>query len=252
MDKHTEILEELGLAKNEARIYETLLQEGESGVGTISIKSGVHRRNVYDSLHRLIEKGLVFERITSSEHRYQASDPKKLLELIREKENKLTTVMPALESLYTATPHVDDVVVYRGIEGWKNYLRDVTQVGEDVYTIGAKGTWQDERLTYVRAQLAKVAKEKDIRMFWLFDPAAKGKPELFNKEGFTVEHRYLPEGFNTNTAIDIYGDRVVIITDPTPGEIVEDMSFTVLINRHTADSFRTWFGIIWKACNANK
>jgi len=33
MAQYIEIFEELGLAKNEARIYETLLREGESGAG---------------------------------------------------------------------------------------------------------------------------------------------------------------------------------------------------------------------------
>lgn len=56
----TETLQQLGLAKNEARIYQTLLQRGEMAVGEIANKSGVHRRNVYDSLNRLVEKGLVF------------------------------------------------------------------------------------------------------------------------------------------------------------------------------------------------
>ena len=75
MQKHTKTLETLGLAKNEARIYETLLREGESTVGHISQKSEVYRRNVYDSLNRLMEKGLVFELIHTKENHYKAVDP---------------------------------------------------------------------------------------------------------------------------------------------------------------------------------
>lgn len=247
MAKYIDIFQDLGLAKNEARIYEALLHDGESGVGSISVKSGVHRRNVYDSLNRLSERGLVFERITAAEHLYQATDPKKLIELIREKEEKVQQVLPELEALYQTVPHTDDVVIYRGIEGWKNYLRDIIRIGEDVYTIGAKGTWQDERLTHVRTQTMREAKTKDIRMFWLFDHGVQDAHEQFREEGFHIESRHLPPGFDTKTSIDIFGDHVVIVTDPTPGHIAEDMSFTVLINQHTADAFRTWFGILWKA-----
>ena len=57
---HQELLQSLGLSKNEAKIYETLLRQGEVGVGVIS-ENPAHRRNVYDSLNRLMEKGLVFE-----------------------------------------------------------------------------------------------------------------------------------------------------------------------------------------------
>ena len=70
MQNYTDLFIQLGLAKNEARIYETLLAEGESSVGEIAKKSQVHRRNVYDSLNRLVEKGLVFEIIQSKENRY--------------------------------------------------------------------------------------------------------------------------------------------------------------------------------------
>ena len=246
MAQYIEIFEDIGLAKNEARIYETLLREGESGVGIIAAKSRVHRRNVYDSMSRLIERGLAFERITSTEHLYQATDPKKLIELIKEKEEKIQLILPELESLYATVPHIDDVVMYRGIEGWKNYLRDIIRVGEDVYTIGGKGTWQDVRLTHVRAQTAREAKKKNIRMYWLFDPDVTGVHESFVQEGFNVEYRYLPKGYNSKTAIDIFGDHVVIITDPTPGEIADDTSFVVLINQNTADSFRTWHALLWK------
>jgi len=57
---HRQILEEIGLSPNEAKIYETLLSSGEVGVSDISLKANVHRRNVYDALNRLVEKGLVY------------------------------------------------------------------------------------------------------------------------------------------------------------------------------------------------
>jgi sugar-specific transcriptional regulator TrmB len=226
--------------------------KGSWGASTIAVKSGVHRRNVYDSLNRLIERGLVFERITTSEHLYQATDPKKLLELVREKEAKIESVLPDLETLYQSVPHTNDVVRYRGLEGCKNYLRDMIRVEEDIYTIGAKGTWQDPRLDHVRSQLAQASKDKDIRMFWLFDRKVEGAHEKYLEQGFKAECRYLPPGYDTKMTIDIFGDHVVIVTDPTPGEVIDDISFTVLINQDTADAFRTWHALLWKLCEGNR
>jgi predicted transcriptional regulator len=245
-DYHT-LFTDLGMAKNEARIYEALLIEGERGVGDIAVTSGVHRRNVYDSLQRLIEKGLVFERITATEHRYQAVEPQKLLEIVKEKEARIHEALPALEKLYRAVPHVDDVVVYRGIEGWKNYVRDIIRLGEDVYTIGAKGTWQDERLAGVRAQLVRAIQEKDIHMYWLFDSAVRGAEGAYKTQGFDPQVRFLPEGYDTSSAIDIFGDHVVITTDPTPGTAPDEYSIVTLINQQTADAFRAWFDLLWIA-----
>jgi len=56
-----EALQEVDLSQNEARIYETLVDLGEIGVAEIAQESGVNRRNVYDIMDRLQEKGLVFE-----------------------------------------------------------------------------------------------------------------------------------------------------------------------------------------------
>ena len=126
---YQELLENLGLAKNEAKIYETLLIEGESSIGHIADKSLVHRRNVYDSIKRLIEKGLVFEIIETKENRYQAVDPKKLAEVIEEKQTALNSAMPNLEKLFSGKPMTEAVTIYPGLEGWKNYMRDILRIG---------------------------------------------------------------------------------------------------------------------------
>src|SRR5690348_9354508 len=127
--KYGEVLENLGLSKNEAKIYEVLLTFGELGVGVISEKSGVHRRNVYDSLNRLMEKGLAIEIVESSENKYQATEPKKLSEGLAEKFEMLDKVMPELEKLQFLTPSEYRVHTYKGSEGWKQYMRDIIKVG---------------------------------------------------------------------------------------------------------------------------
>lgn len=242
---YSNILEELGLAKNEARIYETLVREGELGVGGIATKSEVHRRNVYDSLNRLIEKGLVFQIVASLEHRYRATDPKKLLELVKEKEEKVLGILPTLEQLHAAVPRTQDTFVYRGIEGWKNYMRDIARVGEDLYTIGGKGAWQDERLAHLLTQTARDMKEKEIMVHILFDPDVKGIHEVFKAKGFNMQYRYLPEGTATEGMIDVFGDHIVLMGDVAHGHVATDSSFTTLINPQLATAFRTWFRLIW-------
>ena len=54
-----ELLAEFGLTRNEIRVYLTLLKMGSALAGEITEKTGIHRRNIYDSLERLQEKGLV-------------------------------------------------------------------------------------------------------------------------------------------------------------------------------------------------
>mgnify|MGYP003981854791 FL=1 len=48
-----EILNDLGLTKNESKVYISLLKIGSSTVTNIANESNIHRVNVYDSIKKL-------------------------------------------------------------------------------------------------------------------------------------------------------------------------------------------------------
>ena len=241
---YQETFEALGLSKNEAAIYEVLITYGESSVERISRKSKVYRRNVYDTLNRLIEKGLVFEILESRQNKYQAVDPDKLMELVQEKEQLLQAILPELQKKHASTPHKQEVFIYRGPEGWKNYMRDILRVGEDFYSLGAKGAWLDERVEPFFTQFIKQAKKKHICFNHLFDHEVKKEiPEILKHVG--SDYKFLPRGFSAPAAVDFFGDRVYIESDIKLGGFEEDFAITVIVNQQIADAFRTWFQLIW-------
>ncbi|MBI2080036.1 helix-turn-helix domain-containing protein [Candidatus Micrarchaeota archaeon] len=89
-------LQELGLSSNESKIYECLLSLGSCSIEQIAIKSKVHRRNIYDVLAKLLEKGLISESFIHNRKEYKAINPTRLLDLIQEKERRLTLILPDL------------------------------------------------------------------------------------------------------------------------------------------------------------
>jgi predicted DNA-binding transcriptional regulator len=244
---HTQTLQHLGLSKNESIIYETLLAEGESSVGNIATKSKVHRRNVYDTLKRLLEKGLVFEIVQRNENRYKAVDPSKLMELIQEKESMLSKIMPQLQDMYTSKPQTEEVYVYRGPEGWKNYMRDMIRIGEPVYLIGAKGAWLDERVQHFFPHFQRAFEKMDLPFYHLFDHDIQTEcPQIMQHVG--KHYKFLPKGYSTPAAIDIFGDHVNIISNMVMGGFKDEFSVTVIVNRQIADAFRIWFQFMWDFC----
>lgn len=218
---YQDLFQRLGLSKNEARIYEILLREGALSVGNIATKSNVHRRNVYDALGRLTERGLVFEMLESRENAYQAAPPEKLKELVLEKERELFAILPELQGLYEAVPHSDEVYIAKGIDSWKNILRDMVRAGEDVYTIGSKDRLIDQTSPHMFEQFEREAKKKRIVLRYLA----------------------LPEKFAAPGAIDIFADHVVI-TKSTNGIIDDQTTFTIIVNKQTADIMRAMFGFL--------
>lgn len=241
---YTSILTQLDLAKNEALIYETLLERGQSSVSSISLHSQIHRRNVYDSLNRLMEKGFVFEIVQKNENQYQAVDPRKLIEHVREKETLLAGVMPDLEKLYRGLPSSETVSIYKGIEGWKNYLRDLLEVGEDAYTISAKGLWADKRLEPVLQKFLKDAKKKKMKFHILYDGDKEDIPAVV-RAASQGHHKFLPKKWSTPFTIEVFGDHVVIFSDIVGREINEKATLTVIVNRSVAEGFRILFKMLW-------
>ena len=245
---YTEELEALGLFRNEAIVYETLLREGQLSVGKIAVKAKIHRRNVYDTMQRLVERGLVFEILESRETLYQAVEPGKLSELIEEKETLLKKILPDLGRIYSKTPDKEAVMVYRGVEGWKNYLRDILRVGEDVYCLGAKGAWMDPRVMNLFPSFIKEAKRKKIGYFHLFDYEVKEKKhEIIKYVG--KNYRFLPKGYSAPAAVDVFGSHVNILSNIHLGGMGEDFWFTVIINQQIADAFRLWFRFMYDQCS---
>lgn len=241
------VFEGLGLSKNESKIYETLVRESNLPVGLIAKRSRIHRRNVYDALNRLVERGLVFEILEHRESRFQAVEPKKLGELLEEKQIALDRVLPELSSLYESVPREHSVCIYRGVEGWKNYMRDILRVGEDFYCIGAKGAWMDHRIMNFFPRFIREANKKKIGYYHLFDhEVSELKHEIVTHVG--KHYKFLPKGYSAPAAVDIFGSHVNILSNIHIGGMGEEFWFTVIINRQVADAFRTWFRFMYDFC----
>ncbi len=241
---HTPLLEELGLSPNEAKIYEALITYGGSGVSTISLRAKVHRRNAYDTLRRLIEKGLVYEIFGQGETVYEAVEPGKLLELIREKEMKLTQALPTMSAAFASHRTAQRAYIFRGLEGIKNMMREMLRTGEDVYILGAEGAWFDPRINTYTQWFLKEAAKKKMTLHILFDgEILEKRPDLV--ENLKLPHKFLPEEYDTNSTMDIFGDHVVTYTGVAPGHIDDDVSVFVMESTTLAESYRTWWRYLW-------
>lgn len=243
---YEQILQDFGLSPNEAKIYEALAERGELSISDIAVAAQVHRRNAYDAIQRLIDKGLCFQIISSAENRYNAVDPDKLLELAGEKQKQLEGILPELKKKFRTRLAPEEAYIYRGLEGQKNIWRDVLRVGHDSYAIGAKGAWYEPRLEANRMAFFREANRKKIKFIQLFDYDVKTRLPGFPKhfEG-KLEYRFLPKEYGTNSIIHIFGDYVITNTGLSYGKLNDSVVFFVLHSKDLAESYRVWFKYMW-------
>jgi len=249
----TNIYESLGLSPNEAKIYEALVEKGESSISQIAIEAQIHRRNAYDAINRLIDKGLCFLIVSQKENRYNAVDPDKLTELWAEKQTELAQRLPELKRKFQHREAPQEAYIYRGLEGQKNIFRDMIRVGQDSYFIGAKGGWFDERIKPAREAFFKEANKKKMKFIQLFDfdvqEQMPGFPQHFTGE---LQYRFLPKTYSTNSAIHIFGNYVITYTGLPVGKISDDIVFFVIRSKDLAESHRKWFWYMWEQSEEDK
>lgn len=245
---YSDVLSDAGLTLNEAKVYETLVGLKEASIESLAAKSKVHRRNVYDSIAKLSDKGLISEVFISGKKLYRPVNPIRLLDILREKEHKISSILPDLEKKFKREISEERAYVYKGVEGFKSYLRDILEVGEPVYFLGAKAFWLDPRLKSYIPQFDAERKRRGIEFKHLFDHEVKEKkPEILELVG--KPYKFLPKGYSSPTAVDIFGDHVVTFVGVSPGHLPEEPIQFVMVSRRLAEGYRKFFQFMWDHCD---
>ena len=244
---HEKTLMELGLSLNEARIYEALVQAGEASVNTISVKTKINRSNVYDAMERLCDKGLATEMFFKNQKYYIAIHPRRLMELLKERETQIESILPDLEKKFESHKNDEEAYFYRGVEAYKNYMFDILKEKKPYYCIGAKGMWFDPRLKYFRLKFDRERKKSKIFYSHIFD---EGMPKVIT-DPLKFEHgtyKFLPKKYCSKLTIEFFGDYVVIYSGEEFGKLKEEPTVFVIKSKDISEGFKKLYQFVWDNC----
>lgn len=231
------VLQEVGLTANEAKVYLALLRLGSASVNEITRKSGVHRVNVYDVLERLLLKGLISSIIVANKRHYEAADPRELLTLLEAKEQRLRTSLPSLHELYNTRREKEEVHCFKGPEGVMTAYFMMLEQGNTIYAIGASGLNRKYlRHRHVRWDKERINRGIHVKALY-YESARQEKEEAKEK---LWQNRFLPDTFKSPAMVDISGNLVVILL--ATGTILA----IVIENKDIADTYRTYFDFMWQ------
>ncbi len=243
---NTQIFQLIGLTYNETKVYLTLLDLGKAHAGEITEKSGIHRRNVYDALARLMEKGLVSFVIVNNRKLFSPANPRRFLELIDEKKfeldstkNEFSKMIPELE-LKTRLKERHDVRFYKGVEGLKTVFESIIRTDQNYIGYGPGHQLEKILKHYFKHFVNKRLKAK-IKIKLIYDEASR----MYIKKNPLSEIRYLPNEYSSHAALRIYGNKVAImlLSEKEPIAIVIE-------NKAIADGYRKYFEVMWKAAKS--
>jgi len=237
-------LAEFGLTENEAEIYVFLLKAGETTTGRIIKETSIANSRVYESLNSLISKGLVAYNVQKDGKHFSALDPKIWIEKEQERRKKIEALIPELSSLTNLNKEETKTAVYEGFEGFKIAFRKIIEdcpVNGEIFILGfSEQPYKTESLRIFLSNMNLKSAQKKQKLKIILDSSAKetlGKDR--EKEKYS-EVRYMPKGYISPSAIDIFGDYVYMF-------LWEEKPFVFMIkNKIIAESFKHYFEFLWK------
>jgi len=236
-----EQLKEIGLTENESKIYVSLLELGPSNAGLISRKSGLHRRVVYDTIEMLIQKGLVGYIVKNNVKLFQASNPKRILEIIEERKNKIEEVMPKMLDFYTKTKEKEETNFYKGKNGLKTVMEDQlesSKKNKEILIIGGSPIAY-EILQFYFKWFDKRRVENKIKTRVIFNKTDKKLNIPYS------EIKFLPDKYSSPLAVNIYGDKVALILWSKENPLA-----IVIKNKEISDGYRKYFELMWRVAKS--
>jgi sugar-specific transcriptional regulator TrmB len=128
--------EDIGLTKNESKVYEILIKHGKSSSTQISSKSTVPYGRIYDVLGSLSEKGLV-KTIPGKTKQFTATSPDELINVINTKEEKLKKIKEKANELkqFYNEESKDTIQVSYGNKGFWKAVRELKKAEKSLFNI---------------------------------------------------------------------------------------------------------------------
>ena len=226
----------MGLTSVEAKIYLTLVIKGPSLAGVIAKETGIHRRTAYDILYRLRTKGLVTNIIIENKRNFEAVNPERLLEILKEKEETIKAILPEIKGLYKSTKTKNEVLFFRGKQALKTIFDDQIKESREILFMG-KLMESNEIINLYFSRFNSRRAEKKIKIKMLLDINSKNKN--FVKDVPLSEVKYLNNKNNINMSVYIYGNNISIVVWK------DEPIFTIIREKDVADGFRNYFDILW-------
>lgn len=241
-------LEEIGLTKNEIKIYLGLLELGLTTSGPIIKRTKIHTSKVYDGLERLAEKGLVTYIVKANTKHFKAVSPDRLLDFLENKKKRLEQqereVKEILPELKLKQQLVGDETEAEVFKGWKGMetayrmLRDTLKKGDTNLVFGAGKGEDGEQVKLFFNRHLKLMASKGIKQKIIYNENARGNIEEQTRHPKLFKVKYLEN--ITPAEINIWADKTMIVI------LRKNPTVILVSDQKVADSFGQYFDVMWK------
>ena len=237
----TGILREIGFTEREIRVYTALLELGKSTAGPIAARSRLAHTKVYDTLERLIDKGLVTYIVVSKTKYFQASDPKELLNILEERKRGVLEVIQELEMKAKFAKEKQGAIVHEGFKAFQalfNRISDELHKGDFYYAFTLREDYRGASAPLFFSNLHKKLAKKKVTDRSISNEEIRAEITKTYKDNKNIQLRFVKRSTPVGVVI-IKGKVIQLIWGELPTAIEIDSSQVYL-------QYKDFFEGLWE------
>jgi HTH-type transcriptional regulator, sugar sensing transcriptional regulator len=243
-------LRRIGLTDGEIKVYQALLELGESTKTALAKKSGIAPSNIYDVTNRLIEKGIISKVEKNGVAHFSPANPKRILDFLEQKEKEMqkerdfvNSILPTLLLKFAETKEKTNVEVFSGWNGMKTIFEDLIDEckrGDQNYIFGASRGENDKQADRFFVKYSKLREQRGIITNIIFNKELKKRKARidFFLKSKKYNLRFLSQV--TPAEIMLYKNKTCIII------LTKEPLIIRVTSQEVMKSFKQYFEIMWK------
>ena len=238
-----DLLRGIGLSDGEIKVYDALLEIGATSINMIHERVGIDRRNIYDILNKLIERGLVSYIETDGKRTFKISNPEKILSYIEEKKSgwdivkkDVKKIIPEMKKIFNSEKQELFAEIFKGPEGMKAVWDDILNY-KDSYWLGS-GYYVPDKFPAFWNDWIKRRNKRGARTHHLF--RYEKRQDVIDRPTAYTEAKILPPEFSGNTTVTVvYGDKVAQMM------LGENINVFVIQSKELAENYKRYHKFLW-------
>jgi len=231
-------LQELDLSEKEAKTYVALIELGQTNVTRLSTFSKINRITTYHILNSLLEKGLATSTTKDGIQNFVAIKPRRLIEIIKQKEEKIRSIIPELEQKSEIIGKKPSLELYEGKKGVSALMDDLIDHAKGEILAYGNFDIVEKAMEYQSLHFRKTRIANQIRLKAITDQLNEDFTQNPSWKKLT-EVRLLKKLANVSTWTFICEDWVAILTAK------KELVGVVIKNEEIADSQKFIFENFW-------
>ncbi len=225
----------LGMTVVESKVFESLV-EGARSASEIAQLTCLHRPNVYDTLQRLMAKGLVTSVSRDKGKVYQLVEADVLLEQEEERKRQVEQLMLRMKANKYERSEVHSS---QGVQAIQDMLNSLLKAGVPISVYGIP----KEALVLLQPFIMNFHKRRiteKVQMNHIYNEDAQERIAHLNTLPYTAA-RYLPKKYNSPVSTNICGNVVSMIHWGGEQPVV-----ITITKRAIADAYQRYFELLWE------